>query len=84
MTQRLTIEYPETLPDILQESRLEFENEARLAMALKLFERKRLSSGQAAQLAELPRTTFLLRLHQYGIPMIDLENEELEQDAVNA
>jgi predicted HTH domain antitoxin len=84
MSQLLTIEYPESLPDILHESRREFEHEARLAMALKLFERKRLSSGQAAQLAGLPRTTFLLTLHQYAIPMIDLENDELDQDLANA
>jgi len=51
---------------------------------LNFFERKRLSSGQAAQLAGLPRTTFLLMLHQYAIPMIDLENDELEQDLANA
>ncbi len=84
MPQLLTIEYPESLPDIMQESRLEFEHEARLAMALKLFERKRLSSGHAAQLAGLDRTSFLLMLHQYGIPMIDLEGDELEQDINNA
>ena len=84
MTQQLTIEYPETLPDLLHESRSEFEHEARLAMALNLFERKRLSSGHAAQLAGIPRTTFLLQLHQYGIPMIDLDADELEKDVINA
>ena len=45
----LTVEYPESFPDMLQESRSEFEREAKLAMAMKLFEMKRLSSGQAAK-----------------------------------
>lgn len=84
MLQQLTIEYPDTFPDILQESRSQFEEEARLAMALKLFELKRLSSGHAAQLAGMSRTSFLLMLHRFGIPMIDLESDELEQDIANA
>jgi hypothetical protein len=45
------VTYSEHLPDFLQESRTEFE--ARLAMAAKLFEIGRLSSGQAAELAAL-------------------------------
>ncbi len=35
-----------------------FEHEARMAAAVKLFEMGRLTSGQAAQLAGLPRVTF--------------------------
>lgn len=80
----LTISYPETLPDSLQETPAEFEQEARLAMAVKLFERKRLSSGQAAALAGLDRVTFLLRLHQFDIPMIDLSADELLADVSHA
>jgi predicted HTH domain antitoxin len=39
-------------------------------MAIKRFEMKRLSSGQAAQLAGLDRTTFLMRLAENGVAMI--------------
>ncbi len=81
---QLTIAYPETLPDSLQETATEFEQEARLAMAIKLFERKRLSSGQAAALAGLDRVTFLLQLHQFGVPMIDLSADELQMDVSHA
>jgi hypothetical protein len=49
-------------------------------MAVKLFEMKRLSSGIAAQ----DRVTFLLSLHRFGVPMIDLEEEELLSDIENA
>ncbi len=81
---QLTIEYPESLPDILQETPEEFAQEARLAMAVKLFERKRLSSGQASALAGMDRVLFLLTLHQYGVSMIDLADNELESDLANA
>jgi predicted HTH domain antitoxin len=84
MTARLTIEYPETLPDFLQESAGEFENEAKLAMAIKLFERKRLSSGQAAMLTNMSRVEFLLSLHRFGVAMIDLSDQELDSDLRNA
>lgn len=84
MTQQVVIEYPAFLPDVLQESRAECEQEMRLAMALKLFERKRLSSGQAAQLAGMERVPFLLLLHRHGIPMIDLDDNELMEDLKNA
>ena len=81
---QLTIEYPESLPDILQETPEEFAQEARLAMAVKLFERKRLSSGQASALAGMDRVLFLLTLHHYGVSMIDLADNELESDLANA
>ena len=81
---QLTIGYPESLPDVLQESRAQFESEAKMAMAVKLFELKRISSGTAAEVAGVDRVTFLLKLHDYGVPMIDLDPSELEEDIVNA
>ncbi len=84
MTHQLHIDYPEQLPDVLQMSRQQFEQEARMAMAVKLFELKRLSSGLAATLAGVDRVSFLLSLHRYGAPMIDLDEEELRSDIRNA
>ena len=84
MTTQLMVDYPDTLPDMLQESREDFEREAKMAMALKLFEMKRISSGQAAEFAGMNRTAFLLSLHRYGIPMIDISDNELTSDAENA
>ena len=81
---KLVIEYPNLLPDVLQQTRAEFEQEARMAMAVKLFDMKRLSSGIAAKLAGMDRVTFLLSLHRYGVAMIDLEEEELLADLDNA
>ncbi len=81
---QINIEYPETLPDALQETPEEFEHEARMAMAVKLFEMKRISSGMAAQLAGVDRVTFLLSLHRYGVAMIAYNEEEVASDAKHA
>jgi predicted HTH domain antitoxin len=82
--QQLVIEYSDLLPDALQQTRAEFEQEAKMAMAVKLFEMKRLSSGMAAKLVGMDRVSFLLRLHHYGVPMIDLSEEELQADIEHA
>ena len=81
---QLVIEYPQLLPDALQQTRSDFEQEAKMAMAVKLFEMKRLSSGVAAKLAGMDRVTFLLDLHRYGVAMIDLDDEDLLADLHNA
>jgi predicted HTH domain antitoxin len=84
MSLQLTIEYPESFPDAVGSTREQFEQEAKWAMAVKLFEWKRLSSGMAAALLGVDRVTFLLKLGDYGVPMIDLSEEELLSDMANA
>ena len=54
----------------------------RLILALSLI--IGLLSGTAAILAGLDRVSFLLKLHEFGIPVIDLDVEEVMQDAENA
>ena len=81
---QLVIDYPQLLPDALQQTRADFEQEAKMAMAVKLFEMKRLSSGVAGKLAGVDRVTFLLSLHRYGVAMIDLDDEDLLADLHNA
>ncbi len=60
------------------------EEEAKMAMAVKLFELKRLTSGQAAELVGIDRSTFLLRLGDYGTAMINLPPEEMPSDVRHA
>jgi len=57
---------------------------ARMAMAVKLYEMKRLSSGMAAALAGVSRVAFLMQLHRYGVAVIDLSPEDLASDIANA
>ncbi|MEI7869902.1 MAG: UPF0175 family protein [Candidatus Methylumidiphilus sp.] len=81
---QLIVNYPEKLPDALQQSPEQFEREAKMAMAVKLFEMKRISSGTAAAMAGVARVRFLLDLHRYGVAAIDLTCEELKADLHNA
>jgi predicted HTH domain antitoxin len=55
-----------------------------MAMAVKLFEMKRISSGIAAKLAGMDRVSFLLELHKYGVSMFNMEVDELSSDVENA
>jgi len=84
MANQLNIEYPQNLPDLLHVSKQTFEEEAKMAMAVKLFELKRISSGTAAAMVGCDRVKFLPNLHKFNVPMIDLEEEELVADMRNA
>ena len=84
MNLQIIIDYPETFPDALGKTRKEFEQEARWAMAVKLYEMKRLSSGMAANLLGIDRVAFLLKLNDFGVAMIDLADEDLLSDLANA
>ena len=55
-----------------------------MAKGVKLYEMKRLSPGMAASLIGMGRVQFLGELHRYGVAVIDLEDDELAQDVINA
>ena len=73
-----------TIPDeslfALADSPEEASAELRMLAAVKLFEMKELSSGAAAQLAGISRVDFLHRLSDYGVPVFDMSEDELEQE----
>jgi predicted HTH domain antitoxin len=78
------IEYPSEVLWALQQEPDEFEREARLLLALKLYENGKLTTGLAARLAGLPRLTFMMLLGRYDLSPFGEEPEELEQDLANA
>ncbi len=82
MIEHLIVDYPDTLLDVLNKTKEQFEQDARMAMAVKLFEMKQISSGMAARLAGVERVTFLLNLYRYGVAMIDLTESELARECV--
>jgi predicted HTH domain antitoxin len=84
MNNQLTVEYPATLPDALHMSRIEFEREARLAMAIKLFETGKLTSGQASRLVGMGKVQFLDELGRFSVSSIQIEPDELEGDLAAA
>ena len=81
---QIIVEVPSLYLDAMHRSPEDFAQEAKLAMAAKLFEMKRLSSGMAASLIGMDRVTFLAALHGFGVPMIDLDAEEMASDVRNA
>jgi len=80
----LLVEYPEGLPDSACLSRQEFEQAMRLALASKLFELGRVSSGQAAALVPTDRYSFLKSLHQMGVAAIGWDADEFSDEIANA
>jgi predicted HTH domain antitoxin len=80
----LTIPYTDDLLLSLKESPAEFEAEARLLLAVKLYELGRISTGRAAELAGMSRVEFFFALGRFGLSPIGVEPDELEQDFANA
>jgi predicted HTH domain antitoxin len=77
MTNTLTIEYGPDLLHNLGVSPAQFNSEAKFLLAAKLYELGRLTSGQAALLARQGRVEFLLGLSRIGVPMSNLQAEDL-------
>lgn len=74
------IEIPEDTLIALELSPEDAGEELRFAAAAKLYEMRRLSSGAAARLAGVPRVAFLSRLAEYGVDVLDLDDEDLSRE----
>ena len=66
----VTIELPESIA----------EDEARLMLALKLFETAKLSLGQAAKMAGYSKAAFMEIAGKNGVPVYAYSPEELRQE----
>jgi predicted HTH domain antitoxin len=60
------------------------ESEARLQLAVRLFEIGRLSCGQAAELAGYSKRTFMELLIKLGVAVLDYPADELAEDLRHA
>jgi predicted HTH domain antitoxin len=83
-TNVLTIPYSDDLLLSLKKSPQEFEDEARLLLAVKLYELDRVSTGGAAKLAGLGRVAFMFELARFGLSPIGQAPEEIAEDMANA
>lgn len=81
---QIVVDVPKHYLDAIHRVPTDFEQEAKLAMAAKLFEMKRLSSGMAAQLIGMDRVTFLAQLPRWGVSLIDLDEDDLASDLEHA
>jgi len=80
----LIIPYPEELLWSLQQEPEEFASQARILLAVKLYETGKLSTGLAAQVAGIPRTAFFYLLGQHGLSPFGETPDELENDLAHA
>jgi len=80
MQRSMIVNYPDTIPAVTNQSPEDFESEAKRAMAVKLFELGRLSSGQAAQIAGISRVEFLLTCKQMGVASVEWDDTEIEAE----
>jgi predicted HTH domain antitoxin len=84
MTHTLRIEYGDELLLGLGLSPAEFDAEAKLLLAAKLYELGRLTSGQAAKLCGKERVDFLMSLPRAGVRPSNLREEDADVEIVFA
>lgn len=82
--EKIVLEIPDEVLISLKETPSEISRDIRMLAAVKFYQMGKLSSGRAAQLAGIPRVSFLQALAQYGVPIFELTPEELRQDVENA
>ena len=80
----LNIKYPPEILWALQQNPEEFEREARLLLAVKLYESGKLSTGLAAKIADVPRVIFMFLLGQYGLSPFGETSKEIAKDLKHA
>jgi predicted HTH domain antitoxin len=80
----LTTPYSDDLLLSLKKSPHEFEAEACLLLAVKLYEMDHVSTGVAAQLAGMSRVEFMLELARFELSPMGQETSQLAGDQANA
>ena len=84
--QKTNIQVPADVADMLapQAELPEFEEGARLKLALKAYDNEELSTGLSARFAGMSREEFIYTMGKYGLSPIRLTAEELRKDVESA
>jgi predicted HTH domain antitoxin len=75
---QIVIDVPEKVLLAEKTNEAAFAREVRMLAAVKLYELGRLSSGRAAELADVSRVEFLLTLERYRVFPLEAELQDLE------
>jgi predicted HTH domain antitoxin len=78
MVHQLKIEYGDDVLLSAAMSKEDFDAEAKLLLAAKLYELGKLTSGQAARLCGRGRVDFLLSLPRVGVSIVNLRSEDAD------
>ena len=84
MQKTLTVDYGDNVLLALGLSEDQFGEEAKILLAVKLYELGRLSSGAASALAGIPKPLFLVKVGDYGTDTFRLTEAELQRDVTCA
>lgn len=76
----ITLELPESLFWQDAKSHVSVEHRSRFLLALKYFELGEITSGQAAAMSGMSRVEFLGEASRHGVPVADLDADELKQE----
>ena len=79
-SRQIVVDVPEKVLLAEKTDEASFARELQMLAAVKLYEFGRLSSGEAAELAGMPRVEFLLALGRYKVCPFESELHELEQE----
>lgn len=80
----VTIELPDSLLVGSGQSREAFAREAKLLLLAKLFELGRISSGRAAEACAMSRIEFLFEAGRLGVPLAQVDEDELHEELGDA
>ncbi len=80
----LSIPYSDDLLVATGQSPEELERELRFLLAVKLFELRRLSLGKVAELCGMSKIDFLDKLGRMGVPVVNLEDDQIQDELRDA
>ena len=79
-TAKIHFEIPLDILYALDQNKEEFEKQSRLYLAIHLFRDSKISSGQAAKLADMEKFQFWMELGKLRIPLIGYSPSELNDE----
>ncbi len=79
-TIELQIAIPEDVLYTLNENKNDFIKQMKLFTAIELYRLQKLSMGKAAELAGMSKVDFMLSLGNYGVVVIDYDEEDFKEE----